>query len=215
METLRHYFGKPTPQEQVRKWQSSIRHETRLMDRQIQSIAQSEAKTKQQIKTLAKRGDVKHCRMLAREVVRAKRVRNRMEASKATMASLSMQLSEQLAQAKITGVLQKSTIMMKDVNGLVKMPELQATMSKLQMEMQKAGIMDEMMDDVMDFAGEEEDEEEAEEEVNRILGEITGESFAKVDPVPSTPLNTAPTAEEEEEADALEAMRSRLQALKE
>ncbi|ORY87029.1 Snf7 family, partial [Protomyces lactucae-debilis] len=193
-----------TPQEQVRKWQSSIRHEQRLMDRQIQSIAQSEQKTKQQIKALAKRNDVKHCRMLAREVVRAKRARHRMEASKATMASLSMQLNEQLATAKITGVLQKSTVMMKDVNGLVKLPELQATMSKLQMEMQKAGIMDEMMEDVMDFAAEEEDEEEAEEEVNRILGEITGESFAKVGPVPTTQLPAAPSAEEEEEVEALE-----------
>lgn len=187
------------------------------MDRQVSSILQAENKTKTQIKTLAKKGEIKNCRMLAKEVLRARKSRNRIELSKATLSSLSMQLGEQLATIKITGTLQKSTVMMKEVNTLVKLPELTATMTKLQMEMQKAGIMDEMVGETLDM-GFEDDEEEADEEVNKVLGELTGEQFASADQVPThalTPAGPQADAELEDDDADLEIMRSRLAALKE
>ncbi|CCG81882.1 Vacuolar protein-sorting-associated protein [Taphrina deformans PYCC 5710] len=140
-----------------------------------------------------------------------------MEMSKATMNSLSMQLNEQLATMKITGALQKSTKMMKEVNTLVKLPELTAIMGRLQMEMTKAGIMDEMVSDTLDLSEFNEEEEEAEEEVEKILGELTGEQFESAGKVPTNALpalSQPDQTDEEEEAD-LEFMRNRLAALKE
>lgn len=206
----------------MRKWQATLRSEMRQLDRQINGLGAGEAKAKREIKALAKKGDVRNCRLLAREVVRARRHKNRMHASKATLSSLSMQLNEQLAQIKITGALQKSTLMMKEVNTLVKLPELTRVMGSLQMEMQKAGIMDEMVSDVLDIPEFEEEDEEADEEVERVLGEITGEKLAQ-GPAPPTKTTgrvaqepAALEAEEEDDDDAnLEAMRSRLQALRE
>ncbi|BFZ53097.1 Vacuolar protein-sorting-associated protein 24 [Savitreella phatthalungensis] len=223
MESIKAIFWKPSPQEQVRTWQRTLRGEMRQMDRQINGLSSSELKTKREIKALAKKGDVKSCRMLARELVRARKHVNRMHASKATLNSLSLQLNEQLATIKITGALQKSTLMMKEVNTLVRLPELTRVMGQLQMEMTKAGIMDEMMSDVLDISEfDEEGEEEADEEVERVLGEITGEKFSSVGPTPSgLPASKAAAQQEledgeEEDEDAnLEAMRSRLQALRE
>lgn len=217
MEAIRRYIVGPTQQEQVRTWQQSIRKDVRQMDRQINSIVQAESKTKAQIRSLAKKGDAGNCRLLAREMLRSRKTRHRMEASKATLSSLSMQLNEQLATIKITGTLQKSTTMMKEVNSLVKLPELTATMGRLQMEMTKAGVMDEMVSDTLDMDGLEDEEEEADDEVNKILNELVGEQFKDAGQVPLTPV--APPLqdvqdEEEEEAD-LAAMRSRLAALKE
>ena len=141
-----------------------------------------------------------------------------MEASKATLNSLSMQLNEQLATIKITGALQKSTTMMKEVNTLIKMPELTATMGRLQSEMMKAGIMDEMMSDTLDFdLSDDIEEEDAEAEINKILGEITGDQFKNTEVPTSKPQESQLQAEEldlEEEA-SLNAMRNRLAALKE
>lgn len=217
METIRKYILGPTPQEQVRTWQQSIRRELRQMDRQISAIQQAESKTKSQIRALAKKGDAKNCRFLAREVLRARKSRARMENSKATMSSLSMQLNEQLATIKITGALQKSTTMMKEVNTLVKLPQLTAVMGKLQMEMTKAGIMDEMVSDTLDIGEFDEEEEEADEEIERVLGELTGEQFDTAGRVPTNALPGTTQAEltdDEEEAD-LEIMRNRLAALKE
>lgn len=215
MEALRRFVIGPTPQEQVRLWQQSIRKETRFLDRQINSIAQAESKTKSQIRSLAKRGDASSCKFLAKEIIRARKSKSRLETSKATLGSLSMQLGEQLATIKITGALQKSAVIMKEVNTLVKLPELTATMGRLQGEMMKAGIMDEMVSDTLDLGELEDFEDEADEEVNKILSEITGEQFKQVGQVP-TELVAQPSAEEDEEEEAnLEAMRSRLAALKE
>ena len=192
----------------------------RQLDRQINGLSAGEAKTKREIRALAKKGDVRNCRFLAKELVRARKHQNRMHASKATLSSLSMQLNEQLAQIKITGALQKSTAMMKEVNTLIKLPELTKVMGALQMEMQKAGIMDEMVSDVLDIPEFEDDIEEADEEVERILTEITGEKLAQGQAPPTKVRQDAAAAAdleiEEAEDDAnLEAMRNRLQALRE
>lgn len=48
-----------------------------------------------------------------------------------------MQLDEQLATLKIAGILQKSTIMIKDVNKLIRLPELNETMMAISKEMMK------------------------------------------------------------------------------
>lgn len=215
MEAIKRFIVGPSPQEQVRQWQQSIRKEVRQLDRQISSIAQAETKTKSQIRSLAKKGDVSSCKFLAKEMLRARKSRNRLETSKATMSSLSMQLGEQLATIKITGALQKSTLIMKEVNTLVKLPELTATMGRLQLEMTKAGIMEEMFSETLDLEVLDDVEEEADEEVNKILSEVTGEQFQHVGQVPTNAVKQVSIEEDEEEEANLEAMRSRLAALKE
>ena len=192
MDTIKGLFWKQAPEDKVRKWQSELRRETRGIERQIGTLSQGETKTKNQIRALAKRGEAKNCRFLAKELVRAKKQRGRMESSKAMLSSLNMQLGEQLATLKITGTLKKSTLVMKEVNTLVKLPELTRTMTMMQMEMTKAGIVDEMMTDALDLGdAEDEDELEADEEVDKILSEITGEKLSQVGKVPMTSPNRA------------------------
>lgn len=74
---------------------------------------------------------------------------------------------------KVAGHLQKSTEVMKLVNGLVKLPQISQTMQDLQKEMMKAGIIEEMLEDVMDMDDVDDIEEEAEEEVEKVLFELT------------------------------------------
>ena len=73
------------------------------------------------------------------------------------------------------GSLQKSTGIMKAMNGLVKLPEISMTMQEMSREMMKAGVIEEMMEDtlegVLDTDGD--IEEEAEEEVQKVLDELT------------------------------------------
>jgi charged multivesicular body protein 3 len=122
--------------------------------------------------------------------------------------------SEFLATMKVAGNLQKSTDVMKLVNGLVKLPQIASTMQELQKEMMKAGIIEEMLEDVMDINDEDEIEEEAEEEVEKVLFELTNGLLgeAKV-------TNTELPVEEEEAVpaqveDDLDDMKARLEALK-
>jgi len=53
-------------------------------------------KAQQQVKQLANKGDVKNARILAREVVRSHKQKDRLSVSKARLGSISSQLQQQL-----------------------------------------------------------------------------------------------------------------------
>lgn len=80
----------------MKKWRQEIRSQQRGIQRQIQAIDNEEAKVKRSIKQVAKKGDVKNCRMLAKELIRSQRHKNRLYTSKAQMNSIIMQLEHQL-----------------------------------------------------------------------------------------------------------------------
>ena len=131
-----------------------------------------------------------------------------------------MQVSEAFATKKIEGSLKQSAGIMKNVNQLIRLPELMGTMQELSAELSKAGVIEEMSADMMPETLEDsEDEEEAETEVDKVLGEILKDRMGKVAATPQTPTPAKPVEEEEEEEDEdaeemLSQMRGRLEALK-
>jgi charged multivesicular body protein 3 len=115
-------------------------------------------KVRQTIKQLAKKGDNKSSRILAREVVRSNKQKDRLSVSKARLGSIGSQLSQQLgtvnpllrsfellisfriAMAKVSGSLRKSTEIMKLSNSLIKLPQISQTMREMSMEMTKVNV---------------------------------------------------------------------------
>lgn len=91
----------PTPEERVKAWQSSIKKEIRMLDRESRSIDTAVNKTRIQLKQLANKGDVKNAKVLAREVVRSKKQKERLATSKARLNSVNMQLGHQLGRRTI------------------------------------------------------------------------------------------------------------------
>jgi charged multivesicular body protein 3 len=109
---------------------------------------------RQTIKQLAKKGDVKSARILAREVVLSNKQKDRLSVSKARLGSIGTQLSQQIgivslfipneslipfrtAMAKVSGSLQKSTEIMRLSNSLIRLPQISQTMREMSMEMTK------------------------------------------------------------------------------
>ncbi|EPE25682.1 hypothetical protein GLAREA_01594 [Glarea lozoyensis ATCC 20868] len=225
MESIKAVFFKPDPQAQVRKCNQLIRANTRKLDRDIASLKVVENKAKQSIIQASKRGQrnpsqaaqaAKETRIFARELVRIRKQSTRLVTSKAQLNSVSMQVTEAFAVRKIEGSIRASVGIMKDVNSLVRLPELMGTMRELSQELVKAGIIEEMVGDSLPDQMEEDEEEEAESEVDKVLGEILQDKMAKVGATPNlpTPVQTEPVAEDEdEEAANLEQMRDRLKAL--
>ncbi|KAJ3331650.1 hypothetical protein HDU76_002608 [Blyttiomyces sp. JEL0837] len=201
-----------TPEEQVKKWRQSIRQQERELEKQIRGIETEEAKVKKNIKAAAKRKDMASCKLLAKEVVRSRKAKDRIHTSKAQLNSLGMQLQQQLAAAKVAGTLKKSTDIMKLVNNLIKLPEIHKTMQEMSMEMSKAGIIGEMMEDAIEGLDEEGIEEEAEEEVEKVLSELTDGLLLQGGSV-GAPLETKQEEAVEEEPE-LDAMQARLAALR-
>ncbi len=69
---------KPTIYLKVKKWRTTIRQQERDLDRQIRGIENEELKVKQTLKQAAKRGDNATLRMLGKEIVRARKAREKM-----------------------------------------------------------------------------------------------------------------------------------------
>ncbi|KTW30173.1 hypothetical protein T552_00650 [Pneumocystis carinii B80] len=214
MEALRRLFLGKTLQEQVREWQRKLKSECRSIDRQLSQLFIEENKTQQSIKQYARQISSPiaqtSCRLLTKELIRAKKQRTRLERSKALLNSLSMQLDEQLATLKITGILEKSTIMMRDVNTLIRLPELNATMTAISKEMMKAGIFEEIVSETLDMEEIDEDIVEA-EEIDKILFEIANGQLGSIEPKLKTQIDVV---EEPEQDESLEYMRHRLQVLR-
>jgi charged multivesicular body protein 3 len=131
------------------------------------------------------------------------------------------------ATARVVGHLQKSTEVMKLVNGLMKAPQMAVTMQEFSREMMKAGVIEEVMNDELDSTLDNEDiEEEIEEEVDKVLSALAGETAAQLPATahrvqqPSKQPDVQVKAEHEKEQEAvveggdddaeLEALRARL-----
>ncbi|TWW72105.1 Charged multivesicular body protein 3 [Takifugu flavidus] len=205
---------------QIDEWTKKIRRESRGIDRQIRDIQREQEKVKRSIKDAAKKGQKDVCVVLAKEIVQSKRAVSKLYASKAHMNSVTLGMRNQLAVVRVAGALQRSTDVMKAMQSLVKVPEIQATMRDLSKEMMKAGIIEEMLEDTFESMEDGEDmEEAAEEEIDKILFEITAGALGKApskvtDALPEMEPQGATAASDEESEEDIEAMQSRLEALR-
>lgn len=127
----------PDPAEQKRKCKAQIRRNQRELDKQLTGLSTAESKTKTMVKAAAKRNDIKSARLLAKEIYKAKKQKERLHKSKAQLNSVSLQVDEAFALRKIEGTMKSSTGIMKEVSTLVKLPELMGTMNGLSQELMK------------------------------------------------------------------------------
>lgn len=214
---------------QMSKCNQIIRANTRQLDRDITQLKNLDGKTRQFILNASRRAQrnpsqakqaTSETKTFARELIRIRKQSARLNTSRAQLQSVQMQVQEAFAVRKIQGSLQKSTGIMKDVNTLVRLPELSSTMHQLSTELVKAGIIEETVDDALtDPELLEDEEEEAETEVDKILQEVLRGKLTQAEEIkPENPVEQEeqPAAEEEfEDQEAtLEQMRGRLEALK-
>lgn len=223
-------------------------------------IEREEMKIKREIKAAAKRGDMSSakyvfyltlrafcpinylvcvltCRTLAREIVRSRKAKERLYNTKAQLNSVSLHLQQNLATYKLAGCIQKSAEVMKLMNNLIRLPQLNQVMMTMAREMEKAGLIEEMVDEIFE---DEEEIEEAEEEVQKVsakpaciihlcfvLKQLTSFPIKVLDGLALDVITATPNApeaikrpvaegqlEDEEEDIELKAMRERYAALK-
>ncbi|KAL1708214.1 Snf7-domain-containing protein [Schizophyllum commune] len=211
MDSINRFIWGPTPEQRVREWQAKLRAESRKLDREMHQLDVRAKDAKKTVKQLATKGDVKSARILAREVVRVDRQKDRMSVSKARLGSINYQLQQQLAMAKVTGALQKSTEIMKLSNSLIRLPQISQTMREMSMEMMKAGILEEMTEDMLDMdADDEELEEEADAEVDQVLFALTDGKLGQAGSVSTEVPVTEQVADPAEDERILERYRQEL-----
>uniref|UniRef100_A0AC35TNU1 Deoxyribose-phosphate aldolase n=1 Tax=Rhabditophanes sp. KR3021 TaxID=114890 RepID=A0AC35TNU1_9BILA len=170
---------KPDPKEQVRDMQRKMRGEIRGLTRQIHQIEREEDKVKRQIKEAAKKGDKDVCMILGKGIVRSRKAIAKMYSSIAQINGVNMAMTHQLATIRMAGSIKSSTEVMKQMQSLIKIPEISATMREMSREMTKVGIIEEMMEETFDSMDPEDLEEQAEVEIENVLWEITSGELGK------------------------------------
>ncbi|KAK4686412.1 charged multivesicular body protein 3, partial [Tremellales sp. Uapishka_1] len=186
MKSISRYIYGPSPEEKVRAWQGKLRAEQRTLDREIRNLEMHTTKSRNELKVLAKKNDVKSAHAASASVVWV------------LIPSLQGNATDRraVAMVKITGAFQKSTEIMKTTNQLVKLPQLSATMREMSMEMMKSGIMEEMMEETLDSVNEDDElEDEADAEVDKVLFELTDGKLGQAGAVGAD----LPAAKEDEE----------------
>ncbi|TKA59964.1 hypothetical protein B0A49_12261 [Cryomyces minteri] len=225
MQSVKSFLWGPDPEAQKRKCNALFRSNVRKLDRDIMQLRTLDSKTRSLILAASKRAQrnpsqakqaAQETRIFARELIRVRKQSARLATSKAQLQSVQMQVNEAFSVRKIEGSIRASTGIMKDVNSLVRLPELTGTMRELSQELVRAGIIEEMVGDSLpDSELLEGEDEEAEAEVDKVLGEILKDrlpaSAQKTDDV----VAAQPEEEEEEDQEeVLAQMRGRLEALK-
>lgn len=212
----------PDLKEQHRKLKSILRKNDRQLSKSLNELSSLKAKTQQLIKQAAKQNDIKTVRLYAKELYHVNKQYNRMYTSKARLQSVGMKIEECFQMNKLQDKMAQSAVLMRDVNSLVRLPQLRGTMIELEKELVKSGIITEMMDDAMESYEDMEEEEEINEQVDQIVAEYTSEKLGKVEETPNVVLSEPPPAEQEvvpesnidAEADnMIKAMKERLNAL--
>ncbi|KAJ6539398.1 Snf7-domain-containing protein [Mycena capillaripes] len=213
MQSINRFLYGPTPEEKVRQWQVKLRTESRHLDREMRQLDAATKQARQQVKQHAARGDVKSARILAREVVRSDKQKDRLSVSKARLGSIGTQLTQQMAMIKVTGSLQKSTEIMKLSNALIKLPQISQTMREMSMEMTKAGIMEEMLENTLEMDEDEELLDEADAEVDKVLAELTDGKLGLAGSAGTELPSLQDKLEEEETERTMEKYRQQLNGL--
>lgn len=222
MDYVRKAIWGPDPKEQHKVIKSTLRKNGRSIDKSLRDLSVLQNKTQQLIKRAARKNDVKTVRLYAKELHAINKQYSRMYTSKAQLESVGMKIEEAFRMRTLSSQMADSAGLMREVNSLVKLPQLQGTMIELEKELMKAGIISEMVDDTMEAVQDQDEEldEEIEKEVNRIVEQYTNQKFEKVDHVPTAEPPSIEQEEEvpedkiDEEADnMLSEMRERLKAL--
>mmetsp|Transcript_32459 Transcript_32459/g.82700 ORF Transcript_32459/g.82700 Transcript_32459/m.82700 type:complete len:215 (-) Transcript_32459:95-739(-) len=203
-----------TVKERAREWQRQIKSEQRRLDRDINRIRQEEVKLKKEITAMANKGQVQSVRTLAKQVVRSRTSVVRLERTKCSMQAVSLHLTTSIASMSTASALKMSGAVMKEMNRLMNIPELQNTMEEMRREMARAEITDEMMEEGFEAS---DDETQIDTEVQKVFDELALDKSAYMDAhgaasVP-TPAAAAPAAAAPAPLPADDPLMQRLQAL--
>lgn len=127
--------------------------------------------------------------------------------NRATLDALDMQIAESLRNYRLAKTIKASGEMMKTMNKLVKLPQLQETVKAMSKEMAYAGFVSESLNDAIDGAVDMEDYDElADEAVEQVLLEICGDTLSEAATVPLSRVQKEERQTEDEEDELMRAL---------
>jgi len=167
-------FGEQkTMKERIREQKRMVERSVRGLERDRSNLERDEKKLITEIKKQAKAGQMRSVKIMAKDLVRIRKLQEKFVNLTAQLRAISLQMTSMASTHALTDSMKKITKSMVSLNKATNMPELNKIMKEFtkqteQMEMKQEMIGD-ALDDTMD---DEEDEKESEMIVNQVLDEI-------------------------------------------
>jgi charged multivesicular body protein 2A len=193
MEALKRVFGYgETPAQKLRRYKRTIDRAVREVDRERMMMQRLEQQRKNEIRRLAREGQMKSVRIAARDLVRVRNCIAKMYELRSQMQSVQMQLSTMRSSEAMTNAMRGIVKSMHLMNRQVNLPRIGQILQAFERESEVLSLKQEVIDDAMDNAIADEDEnEETEQVVNQVLDELGLEHASRLEEAPQSPAARA------------------------
>lgn len=167
-------FGKRmTPDEMLRKNQRALNKAMRDLDREKMKMEQQEKKIINDIKKLAKEGQMDAVKIMALDLVRTRRYVKKFMLMKANIQAVSLKIQTLKSQNTMAQAMSGVTKAMANMNRQLNLPQIQKILHEFEKQSEIMDMKEEMINEHIDDAMEDEgDEEESDAVVSQVLDEL-------------------------------------------
>jgi len=167
-------FGrKKSPEEMLKQNQRALNRAIRDLDRERAKLERQEKQIINDIKKMAKQGEMQAVRVMAKDLVRTRRYVKKFIMMKANIQAVSLKITTLKSQGAMANAMKGVTKAMGAMNKQINMPQMQKIMMEFEKEADMMDMKEDMMNDIVDdVMGAEEDEEESDALVGQVLDEL-------------------------------------------
>ncbi|CAD5122567.1 unnamed protein product [Dimorphilus gyrociliatus] len=171
----------------LRQNQRALNKAMRELDRERQQMENQEKKTINEIKKMAKAGQMDSVKILAKDLVRTRRYVKKFMVMKANIQAVSLKIQTLKANDSMATAMKGVVKAMMTMNKQMNLPQIQKIMMEFSKESEMMEMKEEMMSDAIDDAmGDEDDEEETDAVVGQVLDELGLQIADEMKDLPST-----------------------------
>ena len=156
--------------EKLKLWKEHLRLQKATIETEIRHLGILDSDTKRLLKQEYSNRPRQEQIIIVKELVHLRKCMGRLYETISTIKSVETSLILTVSQMKMNKAIGKSTEILKCMNKLVSVPQLSATMREFAIELEKAGLIQEVMNELKEE--EEEEDEAANEEIEKIMNQI-------------------------------------------
>ncbi|CAH8504151.1 unnamed protein product [Schistosoma rodhaini] len=192
-------FGaRKTPEEQLRDSKRTIARTLREIEREKGQLERERTRITNEIRMLAKRGQIDAVRVMAKQLVRTDSYIKKFSLMHSNITALSMKIQTLKSTATMASAMKQVALTMRKMNATMQLPQFQKVMMEFEKQAETMEMKQDMMSDVIDDAiGDQDDIEDSEAVVNKVLEELGIDLNAQLSNLPTakdTIGSTVPSA---------------------
>ncbi|KAK4469089.1 hypothetical protein MN116_006677 [Schistosoma mekongi] len=189
-------FGKrKTPEEQLRDSKRTLARAVRELDREKKQLEQERVRIGNEMRMLAKRGQIDAVKVLAMQFVRTENYVKKFSSLHSNLTVLSMKMQTVKSTATMAGAMKKVALTLREMNSTMQLPQLQRIMMEFERQTETMEMKEEIMSDAIDSAiGEPDDLEDSEAVVEKVLEELGIDLNAQLSNLPTAKDTIGSTA---------------------